>query len=286
MPHKFLIVDGYDRAARDRLAAAGCTDAGTLYARMLQRYQPDARFEIVYPADADAFMAPGVAVRDFDSLLWTGSSLNIYDGTPSVLRQIELARTAFAAQVPSFGSCWAIHIAATAAGGECRLNPRGREFGISRKITLTQAGRSHALFRDKASSFDAFTSHFDEVFRLPPDSQVLAGNAATDIQAACIRFNATDFWAVQYHPEYDLREVAALTRFRGEGLLSEGRFADESDMQEYIRQLELLHEHDAGHAHHKRLAWRLGIENDLLDPDTRCVELRNWLQHLRDTAGT
>lgn len=269
---------------------------------MLRRYIPDARYQIVYPADGAGFLSepgakagavPGVSLNSFTSLLWTGSSLNIYHGTPAVERQIELAKASFAAGVPAFGSCWAIHIAATAAGGECRLNPNGREFGISRKIALTDAGRAHPLFADKPVAFDAFTSHFDEVLRLPPDSQVLATNAATTIQAACIRANDTDFWAVQYHPEYDLREVAALSRFRRDGLLAEGRFANAADFARWTTEYESLHSAfqqqstapaDAGasdaRATISKLAWRHGIESDLSDPAIRTVELRNWLRHL------
>lgn len=282
MSFKFLIVDGYDRPARDRLLATGCNTGGDLYARMIERFAPDARYEIVYPADGDDFLPRGVALTDFDSLLWTGSSLNIYDGTPAVLRQIELAQASFAARVPAFGSCWALHIAAAAAGGDCRLNPNGREFGITRKVTLTRAGGEHALFRDRAPSFDAFTSHFDEVHRLPSDSLVLATNAATEIQAACIRANDTEFWAVQYHPEYDLREIAALTRFRRDGLLKEGRFRDDADLNDWTAQLERLHAGGPEHSEHTRMAWRLGLDADLIDADVRCLEFRNWLRHLQN----
>lgn len=281
MSFKFLIVDGYDRAARDRLVDTGCHTGGGLYVGMIERFAPDARYEIVYPADKDDFLGTGVALTDFDSLLWTGSSLNIYDGTPAVIRQIELAKASFEMRVPSFGSCWALHIAAAAAGGQCRLNPLGREFGITRKVSVTRAGQEHPLFKDKPVSFDAFTSHFDEVHRLPPDSQVLATNAATAIQAACIRSNGTDFWAVQYHPEYDLGEVAALTRFRRIGLLEEGRFRNDSDLSEWIALLESLHKNGPDHSEHTRLAWRLGIEMDLTDANIRCLEFRNWLDHLR-----
>jgi GMP synthase (glutamine-hydrolysing) len=285
MAFQFLIVDGYDAQARRRLADAGCTDAGRLYARLVERFAPGSRYEIVYPADADDFMPTGAALADFDSLLWTGSSLNIYDGTPAVARQLELARASFAARVPAFGSCWALHIAATAAGGACRLNPRGREFGVTRKVRLTREGQGHPLFAGKNVAFDAFTSHFDEVERLPPGSTVLATNSATDVQAACVRHNETDFWAVQYHPEYDLREIAALARFRADGLIQEGRFADPQGLGEWTAQLERLHQrpHDL---ENKWLGWRLAVDADLTDPEIRCAEFRNWVAYLKNKRGT
>jgi hypothetical protein len=35
--------------------------------------------------------------------------------------------------------------------------------GVSRKITLSGAGQSHPMFEGKPATFDAFTSHKDEV---------------------------------------------------------------------------------------------------------------------------
>ncbi len=72
-------------------------------------------------------------------------------------RQIELAKAVFAAGVPFFGSCWGLQVAVTAAGGEVRANPRGREFGFARRILLTEAGREHRLFAGKPAAFEAPT---------------------------------------------------------------------------------------------------------------------------------
>ncbi len=274
----FLIVDGYAPDARAKLGAAGCTLAGDLYARMVEDYAPGARYEIVHPADGPEFLARPLA--DFDSLLWTGSSLNIYDDIPGVRRQVELARAAFSAGVPSFGSCWALHVAVTAAGGRCRLNPNGREFGISRRIELNDAGRAHPMFADKPPVFDGFTSHFDDVEVLPRGSTALASNGATNIQAAEITANDTSFWAVQYHPEYDLREIAALARFRAEGLIAEGRFRDEDDLRGYYGRYESLHDR-----FDEATARELEIGADLSDGTVRCAEFRAWVKWLVGGRG-
>ena len=280
MSKNLLIIDGYDRAGRKKLAQAGCTLAGTLYENMIRHFLPDATLTIVHPADPDEIIPRGVALSDFDAALWTGSSLTIYHPTPGVVRQVELSRTLSANGVPSFGSCWALQIATLAAGGTCRLNPNGREFGIARKITLTNAGRAHPLYTGKPVTFDGFTSHFDEVQNLPAGATLLAGNRITPVQAAIIERDGTPFWAVQYHPEYDLAEIAALTRFRMEGLVAEGRFANHTTANRFIADLETLH------ADPKRtdISWRLGVDQDVMDPEIRTREVRNWVENILKPA--
>jgi GMP synthase (glutamine-hydrolysing) len=109
--------------------------------------------DIVLAADAGAGISPGVGLGDYDGVTMTGSALNIYNGGAPVTRQIELAKTVFAAGVPFFGSCWGLQVAVTAAGGEVRANPRGREFGFARRILLNESGAAHPLFAGKPATF-------------------------------------------------------------------------------------------------------------------------------------
>lgn len=274
MSKRFLILDGYDAPGRAALEGASCTRAGTLYANMLKAALPDAHADIMHPADASTTLPTGAVLADYDAVLWTGSSLTIYHTSPEVTRQVELARAVYKAGVPSFGSCWALQIASLAAGGTCRLNPKGREFGIARKISLTDAGKLHPLFRGKPACFDGFTSHFDDVETLPQNTPVLASNSVTAIQAASIEHQGTSFWAVQYHPEYDLSEVAGLARFRAEGLISDGHFENQTALNVFVEELDALHA-DPSRAD---LAWKFGIDQDVLDPAMRQLEFRNWLE--------
>lgn len=279
MSENLLIIDGYDRAGRALLGQAGCTLAGTLYENMIRRFLPDANITILHPADTDEAIPQGSALGNFDAALWTGSSLTIYHTTPDVVRQVALSRTLSEHGVPSFGSCWALQIAALAAGGTCRLNPKGREFGIARKIALTDAGRAHPLYAGKPVVFDSFTSHFDEVENLPPGATLLAGNNITFIQAAIIERNGTPFWAVQYHPEYDLAEIAALTRFRMDGLVEERRFASHESANSFVTDLETLHADPT----RMDISWRLGIDRDVMDPEIRTREVKNWIENVLRT---
>ena len=273
---RFLVVDGYRKGGRAELAAGGATPAGELYAHMLAACHRGCEVDIVYPADAGSSLPRGAELRAYDGLAWTGSSLTVYADDPAVAPQIELARAAFEAGLPSFGSCWAAQIGVVAAGGRCAANPRGREMGIARKITLTADGRAHPLYIGKPAVFDAFISHEDEVTHLPPGALNLASNAFTQVQAVAVTHRAGSLWAVQYHPEYDLHELARLTYCRIDRLVGKGFFADRGAGEDYVNKLETLHQDPS----RSDLAWLLGIDADVMNEDVRRVEVRNWIRHL------
>lgn len=270
---RFLVVDGYARAGREELRAGGATLAGELYRHMLERCHPGCHVDIIYPADRDAALPAGASLAAYDGLAWTGSSLTVYHDDPQVTDQVALARAAFELGVPSFGSCWAAQIAVVAAGGRCAANPRGREMGIARKITLTDTGRGHPMYAGKQAVFDAFISHEDEVTHLPPGAVNLAGNTFTSVQAVAVTWRGGTCWAVQYHPEYDLHELARLTWCRMDKLIAKGFFADREAATRYVHMLEALHQNPE----RRDLAWMLGIDEDVMNEDVRLVEVRNWI---------
>ena len=114
-----------------------------------------------------------------------------------------------------------------------RRNPKGREIGFGRGIRLTEAGRKHPMYTGKPEVFNAPTVHLDEVEALPPGTVVLATNAVSDVQSAEIHYNGAVAWGVQYHPEYPLREIAAIVRRIGSRLIEEGFFLDEDDIKAF-----------------------------------------------------
>ena len=274
-PH-FLVLDGYSKAGRADLAAGGATTAGELYRKMLLHCCPGCVVDVLCPADADARLPTGTAISQYQGIAWTGSSLTVYDDTDEVRQQIEFAQEVFAAKVPSFGSCWATQIAVVAAGGRCQAHPRGREMGIARKITLTPEGMAHPMYRGKKKVFDAFISHDDEVTHMPSGGLVLAGNDFTRVQAIAVTWQGGMFWSPQYHPEYDLHELARLCFCRKQKLTDKGFFNSLEDAQHYVDLLEALHTDPS----RKDIAWLLGIDDDVMNPDIRQAEVRNWIELL------
>lgn len=265
MKLRLLVLDAYAADGRAKLRAAGCSEAGTLYARMLKQLRPRAEVAVHFPADEGGESLGGLA--NWSGLAWTGSSLTVYAKEDAhVQRQLAFCSAAFAAGVPQFGSCFGLQLAAVAAGGKCARHPKGREFGVASAITPTPAGRAHWLYRGKAQTFDAFTSHDDEVVQLPPDATVLAANEWSAVQAAQINYAGGVFHAVQYHPEYDLHEIARLAALRAPQLVAQGRFPNLAAAREWSARAE------AGAAPEFADP---GLQNETL----RRREVENWLRH-------
>ncbi len=273
---RFLVVDGYAKEGREDLKAGGASTAGQLYDRMLKENAPGCEVDVIFPADPDTELENGKSLDQYDGIAWTGSSLTIYHDEKNVTRQIEFANAAFEAGVPSFGSCWAAQIAVVAAGGVVAAHPKGREMGIARKIALTPEGRGHPLYTNKKSVFDGFISHDDEITHLPPGATLLAGNDFTRVQAVSVVHEGGVFWGLQYHPEYDLHELARLVYCRREKLTNKGFFQDVDAALEFVDQLEALHQDPS----RKDVAWKLGLDDDVMNKDIRQAEVRNWIEKL------
>ncbi|MBI5508059.1 MAG: type 1 glutamine amidotransferase [Deltaproteobacteria bacterium] len=276
-PVRFLIIDGYAKEGRDELIVnkAGC--AGELYADMFRYNLPGCECDILFPSDPGATLEPGVSLEQYDGIGWTGCSLTVYDDKDErVTRQLELARQAYEKGVPSFGTCWGAQVAIVAAGGIVRANPRGREMGLARKIMLTPEGRAHPFYVGRSSVFDGFTSHLDEVTHLPPGALRLSTNAFTNVQSVAVDHKRGSFWALQYHPEYSLYNMARLVFCRIDKLITGGFFKTRDDALDYVAKLETLH----AHPERKDLAWLLGIDQDILDQNVRQTEVKNWIERL------
>jgi GMP synthase (glutamine-hydrolysing) len=241
---------------------------------LLRELLPGAIVDSAHPGDRDAELPDGQALEGYDGITITGSSLHIYEGGVEVKRQVELVRAALATGTPVFGSCWGLQVIAAATGGSVRKNPKGREIGFGRGIRLTEAGRKHPMYAGKLDVFNAPTVHLDEVESLPGGATVLATNAISSVQSVEIRTKGSVAWGVQYHPEYPLRELAAIVRRIGTRLIGEGFFGDAKGVNAFAEDLDTLDRDPEC----KRLSWLHGISRNVLDSKLRTSEVANWIE--------
>ncbi len=273
---RLLVVEGNTAEGRARAIASGGNAAGEAYAGVLRALAPDAVVDICYPADPGANLPGESELATYDGIAITGSALNVYDGGPAIEPQVDLVRAGFRAGTPMFGSCWGLQVATVAAGGSVRANPKGREIGIARKILVNETGSRHPLLAGRPACFDALCVHLDEVETQPPGMTVLAGNALSDVQAAEIRHDRGIFWGVQYHPEYSFGEMAAVLRRYGPLMITGGFVRDQAELDAVIALYDGLEADPTD----STLAWRLGVDGDVLDKARRWRDIANWIEHL------
>jgi len=274
-PLRLLFVDGNTREQRENHAAGYGAQPAEAYAKEVEAIVPAAISDICLPADEGANLPDGAGLQSYDGIFLTGSALHIYQIEPAVTRQIELMRAIYASGTPCFGSCWGIQMGAVAAGGTVTANPKGREVGFARRITVNEAGRAHPLLAGRPAAFDAPAIHLDTVVQPPHGTTILASNAYSQVQAAEIRHEGGVFWGVQYHPEFPLRQVASILGRMVPVLIGEGFRADEAAADIWLAELRAL---DADKSR-QDLAWAHGLDAEVLDDTRRVTELRNFLDH-------
>lgn len=278
---KLLIVEGNTKEARELAVAAGSLTQSALYKRTLLSLRTDADCSIVCPADGNDGLPSVRELESYDGIIWTGSSLNIYDTDPAITRQIDFMKRCFKGKLNIFGSCWGLQVAVVATGGKVVKNAKGREVGIARDIVTTPAGKAHPLYKDKHGPFDANAIHLDHVEILPKGATVLSGNDMSFVQALEIKRGKAVFWGVQYHPEFDLEYMAYIVEKYKKMMVDENicpsaeavekLSADFRAVQKDFTRQDIIAAHNIG--------------KDVLDPCCRLQEVSNWLDYIEQPAN-
>ncbi|MCL4393324.1 MAG: type 1 glutamine amidotransferase [Chloroflexi bacterium] len=276
-PLAICVINGYPAANRQVLADAGMKQAHEMYVDFLKTYTPKAKLDTLYIADPETALPSGANLSSYDAYIWTGSNLTIFHHDDArVTRQIEFCKAIYDVGKPQYGSCWGVQMAAVAAGGEVQKNPKGREWAFARDIHLTDAGSKHPLYRGKPKQFDGFIMHLDVVTRIPEGGTLLASNAHSNVQSLEVKHGKGTFWATQYHPEYNLYEMARLLIARKQPLTDEGFFHSTDEVDKLAENMiELYKRPDS-----KPLRDLLKIGDDILTTQIRQQELRNWVDYL------
>ena len=194
----------------------------------------------------------------YDGLIWGGSSLNIYNDTPEIRRQISFMKECFKSVRKILAICWGMQVAVTAAGGEVKKGVKGSHIGIANDIEITNEGLKNPLYKDKSNRFNTPAFNFDEVVTTPKDSIHLASNKINKIQGLNFKCGVSEIWGLQYHPEITYNKMVDIIKFRKEALIEKrNRFKDEEEVNNHINFIE--------------------EEIKISEKDSRMLELRNWL---------
>ena len=270
-----LIVDGNEKEASDKYTKLGMETQFENYKNVLTTLSNNKlNITIVHPSVKDIYLPQGISLDDFDGVVWTGSLLNIYDMTPSIINQIELAKTLFTKKNKIFGSCWGLQVLVTAAGGVIRKNPKGLEAVVAKEITITKKGLSHDMYKGKNKVFDAFCWHYDDTQTLPSNANILASNDRSAVQSINFNMDESNIWAVQYHPEFNPVWIGGLMKQREGILLKEKAFSEKKYFDEECNFF-LNHENIQDKKNKEKY-------KDLINVDTHTLELSNWINQIKN----
>ena len=197
-------------------------------------------------------------LKKYDGLIWGGSSLNIYNDTVEIRRQISFMKECFKNVKKILAICWGMQVAVTAAGGEVKKGETGSHIGIANDIVLTKDGLNNLFYKDKINKFNSPAFNFDEVVTIPSGANHLASNKINKIQALYFKYGVSEVWGLQYHPEITYEKMISIINFRKDRLINQRkRFKNQEEIKNHINFIE--------------------EEIKISKKNSRMLELKNWL---------
>ncbi len=225
-------------------------------------YANDLNIEVFNPCSEKNFNKIISDIKKYDGMIWGGSSLNIYNDCIEIRRQISFMKECFKSIKKILAICWGMQVAVTAAGGQVKKSTNGAHIGIANDIEINNDGINHPLYFSKAKKFNSPAFNFDEVVMLPKGAVHLASNKINKVQSIHFKHGISDIWGLQYHPEITYHKMITLIKFRKDRLINDRKFfKDEEEIKNHIYFIE--------------------EEIKRSEKNSRMLELKNWLNHLK-----
>jgi len=140
------------------------------------------------------------SIRGFDRLILSGSLTSCFEKAPWISKLDDLIREAVEAGKPTLGVCFGHQSIVRAIGGTEYLGKSEvPEYGWT-EVEVTD--QSSALFEGLPNRFYSYSSHLEEVSKLPPGLKRLARSELCGIQA--YEIVGKPVYGIQFHPEKDL----------------------------------------------------------------------------------
>ena len=255
---KILIVEGNLEEENNTFTKAGIQTHTQSLKESLDYLSKEIMLDIVNPSSDKNIDSFNDKLHIYDGLIWGGSSLNIYNDTPEIKRQIEFMKNCQKKVKNILGICWGMQVAVTAAGGQVK-KANVSHVGIAKEIELNEEGLKHPLYKDKEKKFNSAAFNYDEVVKIPENGVCLASNKVNKVQGLYFEVNKTRVWGLQYHPEITYEKMISLINYREKNLLSNNSiFKNREHLKNHINDID--------------------NENKISKPEIRMKEVENWLK--------
>ena len=257
---KILIVEGNTAEENGSFTEAGIKTHTESLRESLKYISKDLIIDVVNPSSDKNIDSFNDKLHTFNGLIWGGSSLNIYNDTPEIKKQIEFMKNCQNKVKNILGICWGMQVAVTAAGGQVK-KANTSHVGIAKEIEINEYGLKHPLYKDKEKKFNSPAFNYDEVVKIPENGICLASNKINKVQSLYFQINKTRVWGLQYHPEITYEKMISLINFRRKRLIEYRKvFKNENDLENHISFIEK--------------------EIQVTVKEKKMLELKNWLKEL------
>tara|TARA_B100000965_G_scaffold327993_1_gene290954 strand:+ start:770 stop:1552 length:783 start_codon:yes stop_codon:yes gene_type:complete len=258
--YKILIVEGNLKEENQNFSSSGIQTHTQSLRDSLACFTENLDIDVINPSSDSDIDKKVKELNKYNGLIWGGSSLNIYNDTPEIRKQIHFMRECQKKVKNILAICWGMQVAVTAAGGEVKKSI-GAHIGIANDLTINNEGLKHPLYKDKINNFNTPAFNFDEVVTLPNNGICLASNKVNKIQSIYFEINNNKIWGLQYHPEITYEKMIQLIKFRKDRLIENRKVFTNYDQV------------------NKHISF---IEKEILisDKQQRMIELKNWLNSL------
>ena len=256
-----LVVEGNLREENQSFSEVGIKTHTESLKESLNYYVDNLNLDVVNPSSDENFDSIIEKLSSYDGLIWGGSSLNIYNNTPEIKKQIEFMKECQKKVKNILAICWGMQVAVTAAGGVVK-KAASSQIGIANQIKISAEGLKHPIYKNKKDNFNSPAFNFDEVVTLPKNGICLASNKKNKIQSIYFTVGDTKIWGLQYHPEITYEKMISLIEFRKKRLIDKRKvFKNEDEIKNHIAFIK--------------------DEIAVSNKSQRMVELKNWLDNIK-----
>ena len=134
---KILVVEGNTKEENVNFNQAGCVSQSENFSQHIKMHEPDCEVDIIEPADDSSMEKIISSLKKYNGIILTGSTLRINDDSEEVKKHIEFTRRCFEHTNYIYAACWGLQVSVAAAGGKCRVAPKGANTGIAQDVILT-----------------------------------------------------------------------------------------------------------------------------------------------------
>ena len=135
---KILIVEGNLKEENQDFIDAGIPTHTESLKESISYFTNNLDIDVANPSSDQDISEKVKDLNKYDGLIWGGSSLNIYNDTIEIRRQLDFMKECQKKIKKILAICWGMQVAVTAAGGLVKKCDKGSHRGIAYNIEINQ----------------------------------------------------------------------------------------------------------------------------------------------------